>query len=245
MANILFRPAELVRELLALKNLAAKLLDRTSPYQLDELVADIQGLQARGGTHTLEIPIARPLRTRASAGEFEPPRKNSSRRVYGSITGVWEVEASKQPITDPERPNKRSKPAMLIDFTGKASTVFKVKDESTCATIAHWNMELGDANAPGCFFHTFASADQKFPVPRHPNLFATPMSAIGFALGELFQSAWEQAVSGTTEAPSHWRGIQTKRLEALLGWQLEQVAKTNSSPWCSLKVAKPHPELFL
>lgn len=245
MANLLFRPAELLREISALQDLAAKFLDRTSPYQLEELAGEIRGLQTSGGTHTLQIPIARPLRTRVSTGEFEPPHKNSSRRVYGSITGIWAVEATKYPITDPARPNKKGKPTMLIGFTGKASTVFDVKDEATGDTIACWKMELGDANAPGCFFHTFASADHKFPVPRHPNLFATPMSAIGFALGELFQGDWEQTVSGTTYAPSEWRTIQTKRLTALLGWQLEQVAKTTSSPWCSLKVAKPDNALFL
>ncbi len=245
MANLLFRPAELLKEISALQDLAANFLDRASPYQLVELAGEIRGLQTSGGNHTLEIPTARPLRTRVSKGEFEPPHKNSSRHVYGSITGIWEVEATKHLVTDPDRPNKKGKTTMLLGFNGKASTVFDVKDAESGETIACWKMELGDANAPGCFFHTFASADHTFPVPRHPNLFATPMAAIGFALGELFQGDWEQTVSGTTYAPSEWRTIQTRRLTALLGWQLEQVAKTTSSPWCSLKVAKPNNALFL
>ena len=245
MANLFFRPAELLREIAALRDLAARFLDRASPYQLEELASDIRGLETIGGTHTLEIPTSRPLKTRVSEGEFEPPHKSSSRRVYGLITGIWEVEAAKRSIPDPTRPNKKVKPTMLIGFTGLASTVFEIKDEATDNTVALWKMELGDANAPGCFFHTFASADQKFPVPRHPNVFATPMSAIGFALGELFQSDWEQTVSGTTYAPSEWRAIEAKRFKALLGWQLEQVAKTTSSPWCSLKMAKPGNALFL
>lgn len=245
MANLLFRPADLLHELSALQGLATSFLDRASPYMLEELYGEIQGLLARGGTYTLEIPELRPLKTRASRGEFEPPTKKSGRRVYGSITGIWEVEAIKHVIRDPDRPDKKAKPTMLIGFTGKASTVFEVRDKESEETMACWKMELGDANSPGCFFHTFASTDQGFPVPRHPNVFATPMSAIGFALGELFQGGWEKTVSGTSDAPNRWRSIQAKRLRALLSWQLEQVAKTTSSPWCSLKVAKPDKALFL
>jgi hypothetical protein len=245
MANLLFRPADLLNELSALQGLAGRFLDRTSPYKLEELTREIQGLQAHGGKYTIEIPGTRPLRTRVSNGEFEPPNKKSARRVYGSITGIWEVEATKHAIPDPNRPNKKSKSTMLIGFTGKASTVFEVKVEASGDTVACWKMELGDANSPGCFFHTFASADHAFPVPRHPNVFATPMSAIGFALGELFQGAWEESVSGTNDAPNRWRSIQAKRFKALLDWQLKLVAKTTSSPWCSLKAAKPDSALFL
>lgn len=245
MANLLFRPAELLNELSALQSLAARFLDRASPYKLEELTSEIKGLQARGGTYTLEIPERRPLKTRVSQGEFEPPNKKSARRVYGSITGIWEIEAATHHLRDPARPSKKPKATPVIGFTGKASTVFEVKNEDSEDTVACWKMELGDADSPGCFFHTFASADHGFPVPRHPNLFATPMSAIGFALGELFQGAWEETVSGTSDAPNRWRSIQAKRCKALLSWQLEQVAKTTSSPWCSLKVAKPDKALFL
>lgn len=245
MANLLFEPTQLLNELSALQDLAAKFLDRTSPYDLAELKSGIEGLRARGGTYTLEIPELRPLRTRVSQGEFEPPNKKSARRVYGSITGIWEVEAAKHARHDPDRPAKKRKPTMLIGFTGKASTVFEVKDKESEKTVACWKMELGDASSPGCFFHTFASADPAFPVPRHPNVFVTPMSAIGFALGELFQGDWEATVSGTSHAPNSWRSIQRNRFKALLEWQLEQVETTTSSPWCSLKVAKPSKELFL
>lgn len=245
MANLLFKSTDLLNELSALQGLAARFLDRTSPYKLEELLGEIRGLLARGGKYTLEIPELRPLKTRVSEGEFEPANKKSARRVYGSITGIWEVEAAKHSIPDPDRPNKKPRPTTLIGFTGKASTVFEVKDEASRNTLACWKMELGDANSPGCFFHTFASTDRGFPVPRHPNVFATPMSAIGFALSELFQGAWEETVSGASDAPNRWRSIEARRFKALLNWQLEQVAKTTSSPWCSLKAAKPASALFL
>jgi hypothetical protein len=245
MANLLFRPAELLNELHALRGLAGKFLDQTSPFQLEELIGDIRGLQSGGGAMTLEIPEDRPLRTRVSTGEFEPATKSCGREVFGEVTGIWEVVGGKYKVPDRERPNKKPTEVMLIGFSGIASTVFRVFDKSTGDTVACWKMELGDASAPGCFFHTFASLDHAFPVPRHPNMFATPMSAIGFALGELFQDVWEEAVSGTTDPPNRWRSIQTKRVKALLEWQLEQVSNTDSSPWYALKQAKPDNRLFL
>jgi hypothetical protein len=244
-ANLLFQPAELVNELVALNGVASEFLDPASSYQLDALLGEIRGLQVRGGRHILQIDELRPLKTRVSNGEFEPPYKSSTRRVYGLITGIWELEAAKHPIPDPDRPNKKAKEKMLIGFIGKASTVFEVKDEASGDSLARWKMELGDASSPGCFFHTFSSSDHGFPVPRHPNVFATPMSAIGFALGELFQEAWEQTLSGSTDAPNRWKSIEKKRFEALLNWKLAQVKNSTSSPWCDLKAAKPPRELFL
>jgi hypothetical protein len=235
----------LVNELVALNGVASEFLDPASSYQLDALLGEIRGLQVRGGRHILQIDELRPLKTRVSNGEFEPPYKSSTRRVYGLITGIWELEAAKHPIPDPDRPNKKAKEKMLIGFIGKASTVFEVKDEASGDSLARWKMELGDASSPGCFFHTFSSSDHGFPVPRHPNVFATPMSAIGFALGELFQEAWEQTLSGSTDAPNRWKSIEKKRFEALLNWKLAQVKNSTSSPWCDLKAAKPPRELFL
>ena len=245
MANLLFKPVELENELAALKGVAERFLDPTSPYRLQELLADIQGLQVGSGRYSLEIPQLRPLKTRVSVGEFEPQNKRSTRRVYGSITGIWEVEKAMHQVPDSQRLNRKAKLIPLIGFTGIASTVFEVKDAASGETLACWKMELGDVNSPGCFFHTFSSTDHGFPVPRHPNVFATPMSAIGFALGELFQATWEETLSGSTDAPNRWRSIEKKRFEALLNWKLAQVKKSTSSPWCDLKAAKPPRELFL
>lgn len=245
MANLLFKPTELVEELDALKGVASEFLDPASSYQLDALLGEIRGLQVRGGRHILQIPELRPLKTRVSNGEFEPPYKSSTRRVYGLITGIWELEAAKHPIPDPDRPNKKAKEKMLIGFIGKASTVFEVKDEASGDTLACWKMELGDANSPGCFFHTFSSTDHGLPVPRHPNVFATPMSAIGFALGELFHAEWEKTILKPSDASNRWKRIEAKRFRALLDWQLKEVEKSTSSPWCDLKAAKPPRELFL
>lgn len=244
-ANLLFCATELQEELSALQSLADQFLDRTCPFQLKDLGSDLKGLMTRGGKMDLQIPKCHPLKTRVSIGEFERSSKKSKQRVFGTITGIWEVERVEYPVPHPSRPNKKRASRKFIGFTGKSSTTFNVTDEDTETTVASWKMELGDSEAPGCFFHTFSSVDHRFPVPRHPNLFATPMSAIGFALSELFQDKWEEAVSGNVDAPNRWRSIQSKRFQALLKWQLEQVSKTSSSPWISLKRAKPNVDLFL
>lgn len=245
MANLLFHPAELLSEIEALKYLSAAFLD-PGLYQLEELASDIRGLVTRaGGTVKLEIPKNRPLRTRVSVGEFEPPCKASGRRVFAEVSGIWEVECGKYKLNNPERPGKKVKDRLLIGFAGLASTVISIYDEGTTEPVAYWKMELGDAVAPGCFFHTSASVDDGFPVPRHPNLFPTPMSAIEFALGELFQGRWEKAVSGSTDPPQRWRSIQKERLTKLLNWQVGLVGDATSSPWFALKGAKPHADLFV
>lgn len=245
MANLLFRPPELLSEIAALRGLAASFLDPTS-FQLEQLAGDIQGLVTqKTGTMTLEIPKDRPLCTRVSIGEFEPANKSSNRRVFAKVSGIWEIEADFYRLKKPNRPAKKAKPTQLIGFTGLASTMITVYDKRAVEPIACWKMELGDANAPGCFFHTSAAADHGFPVPRHPNVFPTPMSVIGFTLGELFQDGWEEVVSGATDPPQRWRSIQSKRLKALLEWQLKLVVEATASPWFAIKVAKPAPEIFV
>ncbi len=235
---MLFKPQELRNELQSLKELATPLLDRSTIDLLDRIDSDLAGLLTSGGDTTIEIPQNRPLRTRLSEGEFEPPSKNCGRRIYGEITGKWEVSLKK---------GGKKKKTKSVEFCGVASTVIKLFDEGNGAdAIATWKIEIGDADAPGCYFHTHAGASSPdLPVPRHPSLFATPMAAIAFALGEVFQEAWEDAVSGTAYHPNQWRSIQKRRLTALLKWKLQKIETTTSSPWLSLKSETPSPELFL
>lgn len=245
MPNLLFHPFDLLSEIEALKELSASFLDPTS-YQLEDLYGEIRGLVTqKGGALRLEIPEDRPLRTRISAGEFEPADKSEKRRVFAEVSGVWEIEAAKHTVRDPERPRKKAKEKLLIGFTGLASTVVSVYDAGGDEPLACWKMEIGDGNAPGCFFHTFSSAAHDFPVPRHPNVFPTPVSAIEFALGELFQDGWEKAVSRATDPPQRWRSIQRKRLTKLLEWQMQLIDNATASPWFALKAEKPAAGIFL
>lgn len=246
MAHLLFDPTEFLNELHDFKELSAGFLSHDS-FALDSLEQVIQGLVARGaGEETLEIPEKQPLRTRISAGEFEPGHKSSTREVFADVTGIWQIELVERRIRDPRRPARKVKPKAFIGFIGLASAVIEVFDRRTLDTLALWKMEVGDSISPGCFFHTFASIDKNLPTPRHPNLFPTPMSAIGFALGELFQDEWEKVVSGTGHHSNSWRSIQKRRLSALLRWQMDFVSATaSSSPWMDLKAAKPDPAIFV
>ena len=245
MANLLFRPDDLMSEIEALRQLCEGFLAPGS-FQLQELAGDIRGLKERkSGGLTLEIPKDRPLLTKPSEGQFEPAHRSSGRRVVAKITGVWDVEIVKTKVKNPTRPNKKPKEVLLLGFTDRASTVIHVVDEGGTDAIACWKMELGANDSPGCFFHTFASGDPNFPVPRHPNLFPTPMSAIGFVLGELFQDAWEHEVSKAADPPQRWRSIQSQRLQALFSWQMKLAEAATASPWYAIKAAKPAPDMFV
>lgn len=241
MGHLLFQPAEFLSELQALKAMVGPFVGSTSAYRLDELEKDLEGLLANGGgPYKLAIPKERPWRTRVSEGEFEPKGRNCNRQVYGEVCGVWSVSVA---VVDANK--KKAKQKKLLAFTGIASTVVTVVDAESEVPIATWHMDLGDAGSPGAYFHTHAGSDDDFPVPRHPNLCATPMAAIAFMLGELFQDAWDDTVQGTTDPPNRWRSIQKRRLALMLGWAAGEVERATSSPWMALKAAKPPPELFL
>ncbi|MEQ8457643.1 MAG: hypothetical protein RLO52_08785 [Sandaracinaceae bacterium] len=246
MANLFFRPDELLSEIEALRQLCAGFLAPDS-FQLQELAGDIRGLkEQKSGRLTLEIPEDRPLMTKPSEGQFERAPRSSGRSVVAKVTGKWDVKIVKTKVPDQSRPNKKARELLLLDFVDRASTVIHVVDEGGTDPIACWKMELGISSSPGCFFHTFASGDANFPVPRHPNLFPTPMSAIGFVLGELFQDEWEQEVSKAGfDPPQRWRSIQSRRLLALFAWQMELAKAATASPWYAIKAGKPLPSIFL
>jgi len=244
-ANLFFKPSELLSEIESLRQLSSSFLAPSS-YQFKEFASDIQGLVSeKKGTIALEIPKERPLLTKPSAGQFEPAHRTSGRCVVAKVTGIWDVEIVKVKLKNPERPRKKASEQMLIGFTDRASTEICIVDEGDTKPIALWKMEMGASDSPGCFFHTFASGDPRFPVPRHPNLFTTPMSTIDFLLGELFQEEWESEVSRATDSSQRWRSIQSARLQTLLSWQMKLAGTSTASPWVSIKRAKPDPGMFI
>lgn len=236
MSGLLFKEQELRNELGSLMKLATPLLDRSTAYVLNQLDSDLRSVFSTCGGATLEISRDRPLRTRVSVGELEPPAKRRGRRIYGEVTGKWEVALKK---------GGRKNKTKWLELCGLASTVIKLFDEGKAEPIAVWKVELGDPDAPGCYFHIHAGAlSEDLPVPRHPSLFVTPMAAIAFMLGEIFQGEWDRVVSRDTYDSGRWRTIQKQRLTALLEWKLRAIANTESSPWLSLKAAKPPADLF-
>jgi len=109
-----------------------------------------------------------------------------------------------------------------------------------------WRVEFGAADSPGCYFHTQILGEKEQPpfphalsVPRLPSLFVTPMAAVEFLLGELFQDQWEQHIVGDQGDRPFWNGIQQQRLQNLLRWKQQQLDGCQGSPWMALKKAKP------
>ena len=116
-----------------------------------------------------------------------------------------------------------------------------------------WRIEIGAHDAPGCYFHIQILGDSSeppfpkdIPIPRLPSPFVTPMAAVEYVLGELFQDEWEDKTTGTQNHHRDWKAIQCQRWRNLLRWQ-EKKALTgdSSSPWMNLKAAKPPDDLFV
>ena len=122
---------------------------------------------------------------------------------------------------------------------------------------------LGQGDAPGCYFHTQILGDRDespfpkaVPIPRFPSPFVTPMAAVEFALGELFQDKWQEEARQARDPQRRWRSIQQRRWSSLLMWQNDLVTRRASSPWVEsfpskessswidLKHAKPPEDLF-
>ena len=82
-----------------------------------------------------------------------------------------------------------------------------------------WRVELGADDAPGCYFHTQILGDREespfpksVPIPRLPSPFVTPMAAVEFVLGELFQDKWQEEARRTRDPQRRWRSIQAATL---------------------------------
>lgn len=164
--------------------------------------------------------------------------------VYAKLTSIWEIE----PIGRSKRPKTEFR------LTGIASTkiqLFRHGDNGAPEELGLWRMEIGDSNAPGCHFHVQIEGQDNnrpfpgnVPIPRLPVYLATPLSALGFVLGELFQEQWAKEMSRAGDVLAIWTGIQQHRFERLFAWQSRTVRETQGCPWVALKSTKPPATLF-
>jgi hypothetical protein len=154
------------------------------------------------------------------------------------------------------RPKKHKSPAEQFELVGIASTVVRVvqvdSEGADRDEIAMWRTEVGDAQSPGCHFHVQIRGENEelpFPkslsVPRLPTCLTTPMAAMEFMLGELFQERWRERVSAQTNVLNAWRSIQVSRMEKLFEWHLKEIRDSHTSPWLALKGAKPQRNIFV
>ena len=127
------------------------------------------------------------------------PGGGGAEDVIGEITSSWAIS----PWTD--KSLKRGTLVPIFRLTGNASIRVRILRENAVnaevTELAMWRMELGAEESPGCFFHIQVLGHKETPpfpaslsVPRLPALAFTPMAALEFLLGELFQAAWRGAL---------------------------------------------------
>ncbi len=230
MAGLRFKIAELERETIAMKTMGKRFLEPQTSWVLDRFLSNLQSIggahkgKHKGKDHSLELQCLRTI----PSDQYD---RKVSREIYAVISGIWDL-----------RPLEKGE----IEFCGKASTKIKLyasDDSKTKTRLAMWRLELGDEKSPGCYVHAHILG--ALPIPRLPSLFVTPMSAIEFVLGELFQDEWAKATSSNANDTPYWRELQKKRLQKLLSWYQDQMKNLVSSPWISLKQAKPEDGMFL
>lgn len=254
-SGLIFSFAEMEREAVNMAKIASKFLDdEHGPEQssIDEWTQQLRNIQTAptAAPQTVSIPQQRPIRTTWSDGKYEPGG-NGRHKVYATISSVWQVTI---PASSGPTP-KRGTPQSHFAVAGKASTrvsVFACQGNDQPRELARWRFEIGNADSPGCHFHSQILGDdsdavfpKSMPVPRFPNILFTPMDALEFVLAELFQDEWARHVARETDAIRNWATCQRKRLESLLKWQQETLKNSSGSPWTALKAAKPSAHLLI
>ncbi len=234
MAGFCFKIADLEREIIAMEALGKRFLEKSRA--LEDLRTHLQIIRGKpkGNIYKLTLQC---LHTRPS-NKYEAGGRRGGQNIHAVISGTWNL----RPLGKGE-----------IEFCGIASTKIKLYySDNPDTRLAMWRLELGDEKSPGCYVHAHIlinSPDPPFlkssPIPRLPSLFVTPMSAVEFVLGELFQDEWAKATASNTKDVQNWRALQKKWLQQLFSWYQGQIEKAGSSPWIALKKAKPEDGMFL
>lgn len=244
MAGLCFKFKELIEDIDMLKAIGKKFLHPAYIGALDSLKSDLESIWSAARDRPLRLNL-RELQTTPSQ-DYETRDRQGSPRVYAIITGTWAV----RPLGDNSRKLKANR---LLEFCDIASTrieLFDIQDPHT--SLAMWRMELGAEDHPGCYFHIqiLGETDEPpfpdtIPIPRFPSMFITPMGAIEYVLGELFQDKWAKVVTEDKHEVQRWRSVQTERLKRLLGLYQAELVNVVSSPWVHLKRVKPDATMFL
>ena len=249
-----FSYSAIEQELNSLPKLAARYLDKGTEQVVARAISELRNASL-AGTRSISWEISRefPIKTAASDGGYQIGMKGAI-SVRAELSFLWEI-ANVVPGADAKgQTPKKTKRAHQFRVCGNASSVVSIFDvEKDEHPIAKWHFDLAAHDAPGCFFHVQVAgnpSESMFPssldVPRLPSLLVTPMDALEFVLGELFQEDWaKQSNLPTNPHLATWRGYQTKRLNQILRWKQEVVMNnSNATPWSALKAAKPPRDLF-
>lgn len=231
-----FSISDLLQSARAFKNLSSSFL--SSSWGLDEWVRALENIKRHTSSQgPIELRLKEgSLKSRVSKGAYEPGQRKGSHLVWAQVSSIWEVY--------PESPRR---PKAII-LKGKASTkveLFEKDDSDPERLLAQWQVEVGHVDSPGTHFHVGVLQREGvcvFPkslsVPRLPSLLITPLDALDFTLGELFQDKWARAAVGSCDART-WGNQQKKRLVSLLNWYHESISNSSGSAWMALKGSRP------
>lgn len=235
-AGLKFTYAEAKRDLELMGELAEPFLDNDGKRVINDCAIDLENVRCTRETAKWQIRTSSPVRTRASVGAYRASGKGGGTAVYGELCFTWS-------LVNPDAGRRRQNDFILF---GLASTSIKIKVVDTGELVAQWQFEAGDSESPGCHFHSAVNQygdEGVFPewlkIPRFPGLFLAPMDGLEFLLGELFQLEWLEHVSRDSYERNTWATSQKRRMEQVLRWQLSHVGKNETTPWMSLKTAKP------
>lgn len=230
-----FQFAELHRELINIAVLAKELLTPDSRQRLSGWIQDLESFRTSNSTGPWDWQTSESIQTNP-AQEYEPHGRRCTFEVHGEMSAIWTIK-------------KDRKSAKHFRLMGKASTSLRIvgsKHGESLKCLAQWQVEIGDAQSPGCHFHVGVgqqSDDSLFPkglsVPRLPGFLITPTDALDFLLGELFQDRWAKKVGQDSDEAKAFGGPQKDRLVRLLKWKIDVVTAASGSAWNHLKHARP------
>jgi len=263
-----FRISEFRDELRVLSEIAGPFLAPGGSKVLDHLTNQVSGLWAAapGTPVILQIDPSWPLETIPSDGAHDHHGGSLFNSLWCRITLRWTVAPIGQPTKNPAG-------TRAFEIAGEASTVIEllvdpweneaqsIPGEET--KVASWRMEVGNLNeegnaAPGPLFHIQLPENptgdlQLWPhwlsVPRLHCAPVTPMTAIEFALTEVFGHRWAEHVAspGTQKSSlERWGRIQELRLLEYFKWQRDVIEKSSfGTPLLALRHAAPRVDHFV
>ncbi len=215
------------REIESMNQISRSFMDAGAGSIFQRLETSLEQIQSDGCPRRWDCSEAAPLITKPSRN-YEPGGKTAF-AVRGEICWTWQIS--------PIRPKgKRNKVSDAFEVNGIASAKLKIKNNEN-EILAVWRIELGASDSPGCYFHSHLPGE--LCIPRLASLFVTPMAALEFLLGELFQDRWAEHVSRDCATVQFWRSTQQQLLLKLMDWKRKKIKSSVGSPWIALKKAKP------
>lgn len=246
-AGFEFRFSDTLQEIEQIKRLARTFLDRdTFAFVIPDWQTKLQQFQLQDSVDRKlwDIPSDAPIRTKPVDGDLVP-QKHCGIKLHGEISTTWTISATR----GTKKHRRRPETFTLLSSSPSSTKVCLVETEQS-RTLAEWHFDVvSNKQAPGSAFHTqikWALPDplsSDLDIPRFPNMMVTPMDAVVFVLGELFQEKWTKHVTSKLSY-NELGSLQAKRLTKALRWYLDKISGMSVIPWIVFADNRPGSELF-